>query len=391
MRTLIKRLHGLLFFCLACVTTKAEDHHPYRALYSSSSHHESGHRNGSLHHDTHSAHDDVRSRRAIGLPSPQKPSPQKQQQHRRNSSIVATVVRQRTREVDEVPVEDRKYAKAFRMTEAGLCESSEDLFGELFDEENCSSVAVLWYNKSDDGLPVVTNETITAKVRLPGVAVMGLRFRRPSLLVTIVGYALVNMVTTSVCPLPIATSLVPLSTVLFGFLAGMIINVTSTCAGAYCGLLLVRYACRPRFVRALGKYQSKWAALDRMVAAEGWQISLLIRCSPASPLVITNTLLALTSISQLSFLWTVLVGEIVTSFPFAYATYVGEQLVDGQKSPMLLVSSFIGLGASIAVTWKVSLLAKSVLEERETYSSLALGAVPLEQGKEGSESSFYES
>ena len=86
-----------------------------------------------------------------------------------------------------------------------------------------------------------------------------------------------------------------------------------------------------------------------------------------------------------------LVGEIVTSFPFAYATYVGEQLVDGQKSPMLLVSSFIGLGASIAVTWKVSLLAKSVLEERETYSSLALGAVPLEQGKEGSESSFYES
>ena len=58
---------------------------------------------------------------------------------------------------------------------------------------------------------------------------------------------------------------------------------------------------------------------------------------------------------------------------------------------MLLVSSFIGLGASIAVTWKVSLLAKSVLEEREAYSSLALGAVPLEQGKEGSESSFYES
>ena len=377
---------------MACATTKAEEHHPTRALYSSSSHHESGHHNGSLHHDTHSAHDDIRSRRSAGLTSPQKPSPQKQQQqHRRNSSIIATGVRQRIREVDGVPVEDRKYAKAFRMTEAGLCESGEDLFGELLDEDNCSSVAVLWYNESDNGLPVLTNETITAKVRLPGVAVMGLRFRRPSLLVMIVGYALVNMVTTSVCPLPIATSLVPLSTVLFGFLAGMIINVTSTCAGAYCGLLLVRYACRPRFVRALGKYQSKWAALDRMVAAEGWQISLLIRCSPASPLVITNTLLALTSISQFSFLWTVLVGEIVTSFPFAYATYVGEQLVDGQKSPMLLVSSFIGLGASIAVTWKVSLLAKSVLEEREAYSSLALGAVPLEQGKEGSESSFYES
>ncbi len=121
-------------------------------------------------------------------------------------------------------------------------------------------------------------------------------------------------------------------------------------------------------------------ALDRAVAADGWQISLLIRCSPASPLVITNTLLALTSISQFTFLWTVLIGEIVTSFPFAYATYVGEQLVDEHqrqhRDPMLLISSFIGLGASIAITWKVSLLAKSVLEERELYSSLE---APLDQ------------
>ena len=171
----------------------------------------------------------------------------------------------------------------------------------------------------------------------------------------------------------VARSLVPLSTILFGFLPGMLVNVSTTCVGAWLGLLLIRYACRPCFIRALGKHERKWQALDRAVAADGWQISLLIRCSTASPLVITTALFALTSISQFTFLWTLYIGEIVTSLPYAYATHIGEQLVDKQQrhqDPMLLVLSFVGLGASVVVAWKVSLLAKSVLEDRDLYSKL---------------------
>jgi len=233
---------------------------------------------------------------------------------------------------------------------------------------NCSTnlVSLLWYNHTGDMAPVVTNTTIEAKVLLPGFAVLGVRFRRPSLLLTVIGYSLVNVIATSVIPMPIATSLVPLATILFGFLSGMIINVSSTCVGAYLGLLLVRYACRPCFVRALGRHQQRWRALDKALAADGWQISLLIRCSPVSPVVITNILLSLTSISQLSYTWTVFVGEVVTSFPYAYATHIGATLVSSEQrvqDPLMLFVSFVGLAASVAIAWKVGVVAKAVLQE----------------------------
>ena len=64
-------------------------------------------------------------------------------------------------------------------------------------------------------------------------------------------------------------------------------------------------------------------ALDRALSKHGAQIPLLIRCSPLSPVVLTNVLLALTSVSQLTYLWTTLVGEVLTSLPYAYATHVG--------------------------------------------------------------------
>jgi len=232
----------------------------------------------------------------------------------------------------------------------------------------------VWYNTTDDQwydtIPVVTNDTITAAVRLPGVAVLGFRFRRPGKVLTFLMYAFVNILATSVVLLPIATSLVPVACILFGFLGGMLVNVSTTCVGAYLGLVLARYACRPCFVRALGKHHGKWMAIDRAVATDGWQISLLIRCSPLSPLVITNILLALTSISQFSFVWTVFVGEIVTSFPYAYATHIGVTLVDrdkGHQDPTMIAASFLSLAATVAIAYKVSRLAMSVLEQRDLY------------------------
>ncbi len=240
------RMCTLLALLLACMSYAQA-----KQSNSTSNHHDIGHHDGSAHHDTHAS----RSGR-------QQPLPQKQQQQqplhgasgRRHDAVVGG---SRSR---GVPVEDRGRAQTLSAGEA-LCPtlaSGDDLMEMLDETSNCSRIALLWYNMSDDTLPVVTNETIEARVRLPGIAVLGLRFRRPSLIVTIVGYALVNMVATSVVPMPIATSLVPLSTILFGFLAGMVLNVSSTCAGAYLGLLLVRYACRPCFIRALGKHQRKW-------------------------------------------------------------------------------------------------------------------------------------
>ena len=202
--------------------------------------------------------------------------------------------------------------------------------------ENCSLV-LHWYNATQGAmLPVLTNSTIEAKVRVPGtMMVLGLQIRRPGVVLTLLGYSLINILATCIVPMPIATSLVPLATILFGFIGGMLVNVGTTCVGAYLCFLLVRHGCRPWFLRALGKQHSKWHAINEALAKDGWQIPLLIRCSPVSPVVITNILLSLTSISPFTYVWTTFVGETLTSLPYAYGTYVGASLIasDERQSP----------------------------------------------------------
>merc|ERR1712216_585917 len=83
--------------------------------------------------------------------------------------------------------------------------------------------------------------------------------------------------------------------------------------------------------------------------------------------VITNILLSLTSISEFAYLWTVFIGEIVPSFPYAYATHVGASLYaseEGRRDPVMLTVSFITLAATVANAWKVGVLAKAALQER---------------------------
>lgn len=134
----------------------------------------------------------------------------------------------------------------------------------------------LGVNTTDSLLvPVVRNSTIAMKVRLPGsTTVLGLRFRRPSRFWVFVLYSAANIFATSIIPIPIATSFVPLACILFGLVGGMVINVGTTCVGAYLALVLVRFCCRPRFVRMLGKHHSTWVALDRAIA---------LQCAPRAP------------------------------------------------------------------------------------------------------------
>ena len=216
-------------------------------------------------------------------------------------------------------------------------------------------------------LPIVTNYSIAVKVRFHGFAVLGVRVRRPGPVATVLLYAFLNILVTSVFPVPMATTLVPVATILFGIVPGMVLNVLTTCIGAYLGLLIVRCGCRPRFIRLLGRHQNRWVAIDEALRRDGWHIPLLLRCSPVSPVVLTNILLALTSISQTTFVWTLCVGEIVTSFPYAYAAHIGTTLASSSghgRDPLMLTTSVLGLGATVAVAWKISMVAKSLLEER---------------------------
>ena len=77
-------------------------------------------------------------------------------------------------------------------------------------------------------------------------------------------------------------------------------------------------------------------------------------------------MLSLTSVSQFTYMWTCLVGEVLTSLPYAYATHVGLSTLEiglGQD-PVLLLLSCLGIAASLAIAWKVGVVAKALLEQR---------------------------
>ena len=123
-------------------------------------------------------------------------------------------------------------------------------------------------------------------------SVAGIEFCRNSPSVFI-EYSVVNIVGTSIIPVPLAGPLAGVATLLFGLWIGLIVNVVTSTVGAWLGLLCVRHACRPCCMRMLGRYEKRWQALDAALTAQGWQIALLIRIAPISPMVMTNILLSL--------------------------------------------------------------------------------------------------
>lgn len=168
-------------------------------------------------------------------------------------------------------------------------------------------------------------------------------------------YSTANVLITSVIPIPLAGPMSAVATLLFGLLPGMIINTVTSVVGAWIGLWAVRHLCRPCFVRALGRYQKKWEALDAAITSQGYQIALLIRVAPVSPMVMTNILLSLTSINVWTYLWTCSIGLIPANFPYAYAAAVGVSLASEfpPRDPVMLSMSIIGFVATVGVAYKV--------------------------------------
>ena len=150
---------------------------------------------------------------------------------------------------------------------------------------------------------------------------------------TFFAYNALNVLICSLLPVPLASTMVGISVLLYGIVLGLVINTISGTLGSYLSLLVTRYACRPRLMRLLGRYQQKWEALDYAIVEDGYQIALLIRLvrgqveaqdaaaalsafvlglgcriptptprrawqAPVAPLVLCNILLSMTSISQ---------------------------------------------------------------------------------------------
>ena len=178
-------------------------------------------------------------------------------------------------------------------------------------------------------------------------------------------YNIINIIVCSVIPVPLAATMVAVGALIYGIPLGMLINTVSSTFGAWLGLVCARYVCRPCLMRMLGRYKRKWEALDDAIVQEGWQIALLIRLAPVSPLVLSNVLLAMTSISHSTYIWTSAVGFVPANLPFAYAAQLGMSMAQEfpPKDPVLLTMSILGLVASVAIAWKIGRIATRVLRK----------------------------
>ncbi len=196
--------------------------------------------------------------------------------------------------------------------------------------------------------------------------VLGFSFSYDNLPLALLEYSVINTIATSVVPVPIAGALVAAATLLFGLLPGLALNVVTTVLGAYVGLLLTRSYARPCFIRCLGpKYEPRWRALDKAIAADGPMLALLLRLTPVAPTVITNILLSLTSLSHAHYVWTTAVGTIPSNLPYAYAAELGASLAHEfpPKDPVMLTISIIGLVASVLMAIKVARIANQALSK----------------------------
>lgn len=67
----------------------------------------------------------------------------------------------------------------------------------------------------------------------------------------------------------------------------------------------------------------------------------------------------------------------MTTFPYAYGTHLGIALTSSDRNkrdPLMLAVSFVGVASSIAIAWKVGVIAKTMLRERAFYGEMKMGA-----------------
>jgi len=198
-----------------------------------------------------------------------------------------------------------------------------------------------------------------------------------------VEYCIINTIISSVIPLPLASAMIMTGALLFGLVAGLLLNVVTSTVGAYIGLLLTRGMCRPCFERCLGRYRQQWRALDSALVAEGYKIALLIRLAPVAPLVGSNILLSLTSISPWTYVWTSFVGMLPANLPFAYAAKLGLDMYTEfpPSDPVMLTMTLLGFVASILIAWKIGSIARKVLKKHGvngTRGNVAVSAASAE-------------
>ncbi len=140
-------------------------------------------------------------------------------------------------------------------------------------------------------------------------------------------YTLIYLLAAVLCLPGITFFLTMVGGGMFGFWKGTLLAGASSTMGAFLAFLMVRYLFRGMVARRLG---GRWNGVKDQLKKHGVRYILALRFTSALPYFILNPLLALTSISPWTFLWTTAVGIFPTTIFYSYIGYrVGLMKVEG--------------------------------------------------------------
>ncbi|MBK8726830.1 MAG: TVP38/TMEM64 family protein [Holophagaceae bacterium] len=149
--------------------------------------------------------------------------------------------------------------------------------------------------------------------------------------------------------------------IIYGPVLGTLLMSPSSVAGATAAFLLGRTVLR-RSVTAKLAASPRLAALDGAVAKEGWRLVALLRLSPLIPFNLLNYALGTTGIALGPYVLASFLAMLPATFLFVSAgSALGSVAGLGAKVAMPRWLLFLALGATLAVTWRVGLLARKAL------------------------------
>jgi uncharacterized membrane protein YdjX (TVP38/TMEM64 family) len=146
----------------------------------------------------------------------------------------------------------------------------------------------------------------------------------------------------------------------FGVLRGTaIVSIASTLAAAV-SFLIGRYLAREAIARKI-EGNSKFSAIDKAVAEQGWKIVLLTRLSPVFPYTLLNYAFGLTRVKLGHYVLASWIGMLPGTVMYVYLGSLAQVVGQRARTPGEWALYAVGLLATIAVTVFVTRVARKAL------------------------------
>lgn len=163
---------------------------------------------------------------------------------------------------------------------------------------------------------------------------------------------------------------------LFGILEGVLVISVASTISSMIKFLLARYFFRQTISKKVNRKQNL-KAIDSLIERDGWKVLVLLRNVPVINGMFLNYICGVTKMSLNHFVWASFLGRLPTTFMYVYLGYLvgytsGLETKTGVQTTMEWAMLFIGLAATIGVSYYVFHLSKKILSERVPRSAYSV-------------------